>query len=75
MLEKVLKRRLVVGLTVFLIIFSGLITLYHLPRREIPLIEHPMAMITTVYPGATANQVEQYVTRRTRSRVGRYQRY
>lgn len=64
MLEKVLKRRLVVGLTVFLIIFSGLITLYQLPRREIPLIEHPMAMITTVYPGATASQVEQYVTRK-----------
>ena len=62
MLEQVLKRRLVVGLTAMLILLSGLITLYQLPRREIPLIEHPMAMITTLYPGATASQVEQYVT-------------
>lgn len=62
MLEQVLKRRLVVGLTAMLILLSGLITLYQLPRREIPLIEHPMAMVTTLYPGATASQVEQYVT-------------
>ncbi len=64
MLQQVLKRRLVVGLTVLLILLSGIITFYQLPRREIPLIEHPMALITTVYPGATAQQVEQYVTGR-----------
>lgn len=62
MLEQVLKRRLVVGLIAILILLSGLITLYQLPRREIPAIEHPVAMITTVYPGATAGQVERYVT-------------
>ena len=62
MLEQVIKRRLVVGLTAVLILLSGLITLYQLPRREIPLIEHPMAMITTAYPGATTSQMEQYVT-------------
>ncbi|HZK43108.1 MAG TPA: efflux RND transporter permease subunit [Syntrophomonadaceae bacterium] len=62
MIEKILKRRMIVGLTALLIIIIGLITLYQLPRREVPLIEHPLAMITTVYPGATASQVEQYVT-------------
>ncbi len=69
MLEQVLKRRLVVGLTAILILLSGLITLYQLPRREIPVIEHPMALITTVYPGATANQVEQYVTGKIESEL------
>ncbi len=62
MLEKIIKRPLLVGLTAILILLSGLITLYQLPRREIPAIEHPMAVITTLYPGATAFQVEQYVT-------------
>lgn len=62
MLEQVLKRRLLVGISVILVLISGLITLYQIPRREIPLIEHPMAVVTTVYPGATTLQVEQYVT-------------
>ncbi|MEA1962170.1 MAG: efflux RND transporter permease subunit [Bacillota bacterium] len=62
MLEQVLKRRLIVWLAVMLVIAMGLITLYQLPRREVPVIDHPVAIITTVYPGATARQVEQYVT-------------
>ena len=69
MLEQVLKRRLLVGIAVVLIVISGLMTLYQLPRREIPLIEHPMAVITTVYPGATALQVEQYITSKIEAEI------
>ncbi|HZJ85414.1 MAG TPA: efflux RND transporter permease subunit [Syntrophomonadaceae bacterium] len=67
MLNKVLKHRLALVLIVILILFSGIATLFQLPRREIPLIEHPIALVTTVYPGATANQVEKYVTEKLES--------
>lgn len=62
MTERLLKRKLIIGLGIFLILSIGLINLYQLPRREIPIIQHPIGIITTYYPGATASQVESYIS-------------
>lgn len=69
MFKQILKQRLAIGLTVILILFSGIMTIYQLPRREIPIIEHPIALITTIYPGATASQVEKHVTGKLESEL------
>ncbi len=64
MMEQLVKRRLIIGLAVLLVLSMGLITLYQLPRREIPVIQHPIATVDTLYPGASAGQVETYITDR-----------
>jgi multidrug efflux pump subunit AcrB len=64
MIEQLIKRRLMVGLAMFLLLSTGFITMYQLPRREIPIIQHPIAILTTIYPGAAPHQVESYVTNR-----------
>ncbi|CAH2212249.1 efflux RND transporter permease subunit [Tepidibacter aestuarii] len=52
-------------MTVLLIIFAmifGLYSYYMLPRQESPDVSAPVALITTVYPGASPQDVESLVT-------------
>ena len=54
---------------VFFIVLGGLIALFHLPRSEDPKIPFRFALITTVYPGASAERMENLVTRKIEEAV------
>jgi multidrug efflux pump subunit AcrB len=57
------RRRIIVFLTVIIAI-AGVICYYHLPRQESPDVSAPIAMVITPYPGASAEDVDQLVTKK-----------
>ena len=63
LLRMILAHRLVVLLLTAVIIISGAVTYYLSPKQEYPDIAPPMALLTTVYPGALPEEVERLVTR------------
>ncbi|WP_345239032.1 efflux RND transporter permease subunit [Pontibacillus salipaludis] len=58
----VLKYRKIVWIFILLLIFTGIFTYAQLPKREIPEINVNVATISTVYPGATPEEVESTIT-------------
>ncbi|WDV45591.1 efflux RND transporter permease subunit [Clostridiaceae bacterium M8S5] len=57
-----IKRR---KITLFLIVFFSIIGMYNyyiLPKQESPDINVPIAIITTIYPGASPDNIEKLVT-------------
>ncbi|PSL48554.1 multidrug efflux pump subunit AcrB [Salsuginibacillus halophilus] len=57
-----IQKRKVTFLFFIMIIIVGAISLFQLPQREIPSIEPPVAQVSTVYPGASAEEVETNIT-------------
>ncbi len=54
-----------VTLTVLIMVFAvGIYSLLTMPRREDPKITNPLGLIIAFYPGATAAQVEEQVTKK-----------
>lgn len=51
-----------VWLLVLLLIFTGIFTYIQLPKREIPEIDVNVTSISTAYPGANPQEIEQAVT-------------
>ncbi len=68
-LRAVLRHRLVVGLLAVIIVIAGLLNYYITPKQEYPDIKPPMAMVTTLYPGAIPEDVERLVTRKIEEEV------
>lgn len=54
-------------LTFVLILVWGVTSFFTLPRMEDPEIEQPRAMVTTLFPGASASRVESLITDRLES--------
>ncbi len=54
----------VVILLIVLITAWGLYSFYSLPRESSPEVKIPIAIVTTLYPGASPKDVEQFVTRK-----------
>ncbi len=69
MLELIIRKRKIVLLFLSMLFLIGIITLFQLPRREIPETELPLATVTTIYPGARAELVEKYVTDRIEGKL------
>jgi multidrug efflux pump subunit AcrB len=57
----VLNSKITLFLTVVIAI-TGTFFFYFLPKQENPDIAVPVAMITTIYPGASLNDIEQLIT-------------
>ena len=57
------NHRLVVFFLLLLII-GGLVSLWKMPKQEFPEFSMPVAIITAIYPGASAEDVEKQVTNR-----------
>lgn len=57
------KRKVTIILSLILMIF-GLYSYYVIPKQENPDISSPAAMIVTVFPGASASDVEALVTKK-----------
>ncbi|MYL28529.1 MULTISPECIES: efflux RND transporter permease subunit [Halobacillus] len=52
----------IVWVFILLLLFTGIFTYLQLPKREIPEINVNVASISTVYPGATPQEVESTIT-------------
>lgn len=57
-----IKRRRVTILIMILIFIGGLYSYIKLPKEEYPIVEMPVAIITAIYPGASAEDMEELVT-------------
>ncbi len=67
--EIAIKENRLTLVMVFFITLGGLIALFNLPRSEDPKIPFRFALITTVYPGASAERMENLVTRKIEEAV------
>lgn len=61
-LTVLLKNRRIVVFLMLLIALAGLLAYYKIPKQENPSAVVAAAVITTVYPGASPEDVEQFVT-------------
>ncbi len=64
-----IKERKVTFLLSFFVIIYGIYAYYYLPRQENPDTSSPAVQIVTVYPGASAKDVEQQVTTKIEDEV------
>jgi multidrug efflux pump subunit AcrB len=63
MIEKLIKYRKVTLLFFFMAILMGIVNVFTLKQRENPEVDLTMAIVKTIYPGASPEKVEQFVTR------------
>ncbi|MDP3387140.1 MAG: efflux RND transporter permease subunit [Eubacteriales bacterium] len=57
------NRKITIILAVILMI-SGIISYFNIPRQENPDVTSPSALITTIWPGASAEEVEELITKK-----------
>ncbi|GGM32995.1 transporter [Paraliobacillus quinghaiensis] len=61
-MKHLINYRKIVWVFIALLIFTGIFTYVQLPKRDIPEITQNIASISTVYPGANPEEVEQTIT-------------
>ncbi|SMP61920.1 efflux RND transporter permease subunit [Anoxynatronum buryatiense] len=69
LIQSVLRHPLVVFLLAGMVVLAGALSFYMSPKQEYPEIAPPMALVTTVYPGALPEDVERLVTRKIEEEV------
>ena len=62
LIQSLIRNRKVALFFVFLVIAAGTLGYVAMPKQEVPDFSVPYAMITTVYPGASASDVDTYVS-------------
>lgn len=62
MISWLIKKRKITILFFVMFFLIGVLTVIQLPQREIPEIDPPVAQVLTIYPGASAEQVEKTIT-------------
>jgi len=68
-IELIIKKRKITLFATILVIVFGIYSYYIMPKQESPDISVTVAMITTVYPGASSEDVERNVTRKIEDKV------
>ncbi len=69
LLQYVIKERKVTILLSIILLVYGLYSYYIIPKQENPEVTSPAGMITTVFPGASATDVEKLVSKRIENEV------
>ncbi len=67
--EKLIKFRHIVILFLVFFVVAGIGAYWVIPKQENPNTNLPAALITTIYPGATSVEVEEFVTKKIESRL------
>ena len=62
LIQSLIRNRKITLFFVFLVIAAGTAAYIAMPKQETPDFSTPYAMITTVFPGASQNDVDAYVT-------------
>ena len=69
MIEYLVKKRKITILFFITITIFGLFSFFQLPKQEIPDLVIGQAIVTTAYPGATPETVEQTVTKKIEQKI------
>ncbi len=69
-----LKNRKIVVFFLLITVVAGLVSYYVIPKQENPDTTVAIALVTTVYPGASPEEVEEYVTDRLEDKIGQLDR-
>ncbi|MFJ8246751.1 efflux RND transporter permease subunit [Peribacillus asahii] len=69
MIEYLVKKRKITLLFFSAIAIFGFFSFFQLPKQEIPDLVISQAMVTTAYPGATPETVEQTVTKKVEQKI------
>lgn len=73
MIDYLVRKRKITLLFFIMITILGVLSFFQLPRQEQPEIVINMAVITTVYPGASPEKVEQTVTKKLEEKINELQ--
>ncbi len=73
MIEYIIKKQKITILFFVMIVMVGFLSFFQLPKQEEPDIVVNIATVTTVYPGATPEKVEQTVTKKIEERINELQ--
>ena len=68
-IKLVLKRPVTVLIFMFALIIFGIMSIFTAPVERIPDIENPMLIVTTVYPGAGSEDVDELVSQKIEDNV------
>lgn len=60
--KSLLNNRYIVMFFLVIIVLAGVVSYYMIPKQENPDASIAVALVTTVYPGASPEEVEEYVT-------------
>lgn len=74
-LSKIIASSRFISLFIILSLVLGLYSYYLLPKQESPQVSAPVALISTIYPGASPQEVERLVTRVTESNIRKLPAY
>ncbi len=67
--EKFIKFRHIVVIILVFFIFAGIGAYFAIPKQENPDTNLPAALITTIYPGATTMEVEEFVSKKIENKL------
>jgi len=70
--EAALKHRQITLLLTLIFVLAGIHSLLHMPRREDPKMTIRQGLVIMVYPGATAREMEEQVTKKVEALLFRY---
>ncbi len=67
--ETSIKYSILINLLVIAILIMGVISMLRLPREEFPAVEFGRVLVITVYPGVSAEEIEQLVTNKVETEL------
>lgn len=73
MIETIIRKRKITLLFFTMVVLLGFISFFQLPRQESPDIIVNVATVTTIYPGASPEKVEQTVTKKLEEKINELQ--
>jgi multidrug efflux pump subunit AcrB len=73
MISYAIRKQKITLLFFIMVVIVGFLTFFQLPRQEQPDIVINIATVTTVYPGATPEKVEQAVTKKIEEKINEIQ--
>ncbi|WP_289138159.1 efflux RND transporter permease subunit [uncultured Brevibacillus sp.] len=73
MIEYIVRKRKITLLFGAMVVLVGFMSFFQLPKQESPDIIVNMAIVTTIYPGASPEKVEQSVTKKLEEKINELQ--
>ncbi|MFE1627121.1 efflux RND transporter permease subunit [Brevibacillus reuszeri] len=73
MIEYIVRKRKITLLFFTMVVLVGFMSFFQLPKQESPDIIVNMAIVTTIYPGASPEKVEQTVTKKLEEKINELQ--
>ncbi|MEW9671202.1 efflux RND transporter permease subunit [Ammoniphilus sp. 3BR4] len=73
MIEYLVRKRKITVLFFIMVTILGILSFFQLPKQEQPEIIINMATVTTVYPGASPEKVEQTITKKIEEKINELQ--